>query len=112
MKIEDAKTVWVAWTNTDLTEGRGLQIPKAVCEMKTTAVRMGKKGSVQGTNCNVTKETAVKIAGSWLVPGRIHSATREDKAEQERIDARADALKRAKEAGLTDEDVRLLAGAK
>lgn len=108
MEIENTKQVWVAWTNTDLTEGRGFPIPKAVCEMASTAVRLGRKGSVQGSDCHVTEETAVKIAGRWLVPGKIHTATKEDKAAQDKADARAGALSRAKEAGLTDEDLRLL----
>jgi len=33
------RIVYVAMTNTDLTEGRGWQIPLAVCEAESTAIR-------------------------------------------------------------------------
>jgi len=69
--IEDTKDVYVAWSNTDLTEGRGGQIPKHVAEVYETAVRLGHKGSVQGCDCPVTKELAVKVGGKWLAPARI-----------------------------------------
>ena len=40
IEIQESKTVFIAWTNTDLTEGRGVQIPLAVCESQTTAKRL------------------------------------------------------------------------
>lgn len=108
MEIQETKTVWVAWTNTDCTEGRGRQIPKAVCEKEATAIRLGKKGSVQGSDCNVTECTAVKVNNTWLVPGDIKPESKEDEAAQKRIDAKRAALEKAKAAGLTEEDLRLI----
>ena len=66
MKIEDSKKVWVAWSNTDLTEGRGKPIPKAVCEEESTAVRLGKKGDVQGSDCYISESIAVKLNNHQL----------------------------------------------
>lgn len=109
MDIQETKKVWVAWTNTDCTEGRGFVVPKAVCELHATAIRIGKKGSVQGSDCNVTEEVAVRIENRWLVPGRIHYATKEDVEAQKIADDRAEALRRAKAAGLSDEDLRMIA---
>lgn len=108
MKIEDSRKVWVAWTNTDLTEGRGAEYPKAVCEEKATAIRLGKGGSVQGSSCKTTEEIAVRINGKWLVPGRILRPTREDKMLQEKIDAKTKAIEKAQAAGLTEEDIKAL----
>ncbi|MBN58699.1 hypothetical protein [Thalassolituus sp. UBA3500] len=108
MEIQETKTVWVAWTNTDCTEGRGRQIPKAVCESEATAMRLGKKGYVQGSDCPVREAVAVKVNNCWLVPGKIEPISSEDVAAQARIDARRAALKKAKDAGLTDDELRLL----
>jgi hypothetical protein len=104
----EQKTVWVAWTNTDLTEGKGFRVPLVACELRSTAVRMGKKGSVMGSDCEVTEETALKRQGTWLVPGRIYPATRLDRELQKAADDKAAALQRAKQAGLSDDDLRLL----
>ena len=38
--ITDTKEVWVVYTNTDLTEGRGHQYPIHVCGSASTAARM------------------------------------------------------------------------
>lgn len=105
MEIQETKTVWVAWTNTDNTEGRGRQVPKAVCETKATALRIGRRGYIQGSDCPVSSRIAVKINNSWLVPGVIHIATREDEAKQKRIDEQQTAIEKAKSLGLTDEDI-------
>ncbi|MES9841194.1 MAG: hypothetical protein ABW134_11630 [Candidatus Thiodiazotropha endolucinida] len=108
MEIQESKEVWVAWTNTDCTEGRGNQIPKVVCETEATALRLGKKGYVQGSDCPVSKAMAVKINNQWLVPGRVEMESREDRAIQERIDKKRAAIEKAKAAGLSEDDLKLL----
>lgn len=111
LKILDAKDVWVAWTNTDLTEGRGHQIPRVVCASETTAIRLGKKGYVMGTDCPVTKSIAVRLKGTgWLLPGRIIEPSAEDllqDAAREELRAIED---KARAAGLTDDDIKALRG--
>lgn len=107
-KIE-TKDVWVAWTNTDLTEGRGYQIPLAVCDSEATAIRLGQKGYVMGSSCPVTKETAVRVNGSgWLVPGVIHPETKDDAKQNAALAARRSAIEKAKAAGLTDEEINAI----
>ena len=108
VEIQDTIEVWVAWTNTDCTEGRGRQIPRAVCVKEATAIRLGKKGGVQGSDCTVTARIAVKVNDAWLVPGEIKHETKEDASAQKRIDAKRAALGKAKAAGLTEEDLRLI----
>lgn len=112
MEIEETKTVYVAWTNSDLTEGRGFMYPLAICETEATAIRRGSGGYVQGANCPVTAETAVKLHRQWLVPGRIEPATDGDKRLQERIDLRNAAFEKARAAGLTDADIEAMRGSK
>jgi hypothetical protein len=106
--VEETKIVWVAWTNTDCTEGRGAPIPKAVCEVKSTAIRLGKGSSVQGSDCDLTQETAIRISYQWLIPGRIIRPSKDDRLSQELNDAKEAAREKAIAAGLTEEDIAAL----
>jgi hypothetical protein len=108
VKIEDTKSVWVAWTNTDRTEGRGRRIPLHVCESRETAVRVGRKGCVQGTDCQVTEELAVKVNGKWLYPGVLVPETTVDAQLRAKREAKDAALAKAREAGLSAEDIAAL----
>lgn len=108
MEIEQTKQVWVAWTNTDLTEGRGARFPLFVAESREAAVRLGRGKSVQGSNCSVTEGIAVKIDGQWLVPGRVEGESGQDKKDRLRREAKEAALEKARAAGLTDLDLAAL----
>lgn len=108
MEIQETKRVWVAWTNTDCTEGRGRQVPLHVAESYEAAVRLGRKGSVQGCDCTVTESVAVKVANQWLVPGQIQYETKGDKALRLLREKRDAAIDRAKAAGLSDDDIAAL----
>ena len=105
MEIQDSKPVWVAWTNTDCTEGRGYQIPCVVAESYEAALRLGKGRNVQGSDCSVSKNLAVKINNTWLVPGRIAYENDEDKQKRRMREA---TLEKAKKAGLTLDDIAAL----
>lgn len=111
VQIEAVTHVWVAWTNTDRTEGRGWQVPLHVAESPETAARLGHKGSVMGCDCEVTKEIAVRVDGKWLVPGRIAPESREDVAAREKREARETAIAKARAAGLSDADIASLVSA-
>jgi N-acetylglucosamine-6-phosphate deacetylase len=109
IKIQDTKDVWVAWANTDNTEGRGFDYPKYVCQTEATAIRKGKNGFVQGSNCPVSKSIAIKIDNTWLVPGKIVQATSQDMRFQIELDRRRSLIEKAKKAGFTDDDLKLMA---
>lgn len=112
MEIEKSKVVWVVYTNTDLTEGRGYNFPLFVCESEATAMRLAKRRYVQGSDAPIKECVAVMVNGSWLAPVRIETSTVEDDRKQVAINARRDALKKAREAGLTDDDLAWLGGEK
>lgn len=107
--------VFVVWTNTDLTEGRGGEYPLCVCRLEATAKRRAKGNYVMGTDCSITKEKAYLIDNKWYMLGGIDNGNDEDiKVEKElaaerelkiKIDA---AIAKAKEAGLNDADIELL----
>ncbi|MCY1341529.1 hypothetical protein D9M68_138770 [compost metagenome] len=113
--MAETKQVWIVWTNTDLTEGRGGEFPLFVCESETTAYRMSKKQGVQGSDARVTPFEAVLHNNRWCAPVRIHQPTTEDrntdlKREQARLadQRRHEALQRARDAGLSEEDIAIL----
>ena len=109
--MSETKTVWVAYTNTDLTEGRGRDVPIAFCAAEATAIRLARKKYVQGSNGPVRTLDLVKIDGSWYAPSHaltVVEPTKEDIAAQAVLDARRDAVTKAKAAGLTDDDLRSL----
>lgn len=110
VEIQETKAVWVVWTNTDLTEGRGWELPLHVAESPETASRLGRKGYVMGTDCHVTEEVAVKVNGKWLIPGCIAQESAEDKAARLKREAREAAATRAKAAGLSEADIAALVG--
>lgn len=110
MEIQESKSVWVAWTNTDCTEGRGYSVPLHVAESYEAALRLGRRGSVQGSDCDVSECVAVKVNNTWLVPGRIAYENEQDKKDGRLREAREAALEKAKKAGLTPDDLAALVG--
>lgn len=110
VEVQQMMDVWVAWSNTDLTEGKGHQFAKAICQLEATAIRLGKKGYVMGSNCPVSKSIAIKINNTWLVPGEIEHPNIGDENEQKRMDAQREAIEKAKKAGLSEEDIKAIGG--
>jgi hypothetical protein len=111
-------TVYVAFINSDLTEGRGISIPLAVCQTKTTAVRLGKGKNVQGSNAVVKPIDLIEITekgnAKWYAPVKeclnIVTPSKQDLAlEKERI-KREKITQRAKELGLTEDEIKILKG--
>lgn len=111
-KVQQA---FVAWTNSDLTEGRGAQYPLAICEMKSTAIRLGKGQYVQGSDCPISEVTLTMGQGSgtwnwaWHGPVRLIEPSENDKAANERLSVREAAIEAAKAAGLSDEQISAIA---
>jgi hypothetical protein len=108
MEIQDSKKVWVAWTNTDRTEGRGYQVPFCVAESYEAAIRLGRKGGVQGCDCNVTEEISVNINNQWLAPAWIRLEIAEDRIARKSREEKELAITKALHAGLTDSDIAAL----
>ena len=109
--MTETRTVWVAYTNTDCDEGRGHDVPIAVCVTEATARRLARNRYVQGSDGPVQSMQLVKIDGKWYAPLAaigVIDPTREDVAAQVAIDSRRTALAKAKAAGLTDDDLLAL----
>lgn len=109
--ITNRKTVWAAYTNTDCNEGRGCDVPIAVCLSEVTARRLARGRYIQGSDGPVRAVELLEINGGWYAPSAafsVMSPTREDDKEQARLDAKHKALEKARAAGLTDADLAAL----
>ena len=109
--ITERAKIFVPFTNTDLTEGRGYAVPLHVCTVEATAARIGAKKSVQGSDCEIRQFEMIRIDGKWYVPRnavRIIEPDESDIASQKVVDARRAAVEKAKSAGLTAEDLKAL----
>lgn len=108
---------WVVVVNTDLTEGRGYQVPLAVCDLEATARRLAEGANVQGSNGEVYRVPLTACPdnphGATLC-GPIHliSPSTEDHKVQVQIDKHRKAVQRARDAGLSEEDIQLLVWSK
>lgn len=109
--MNEKKTIWVAFSNTDCTEGRGYDYPIAVCTTEATARRLARKQYIQGSDGPVREMEMVEIDGNWFAPRGalyLNEPTREDVASQIIIDTKREAAVRAKAAGLSDDDLKAL----
>lgn len=108
----DDLTVFVAYTNSDLTEGKGTDIPIAVCKLESTAKRLANKRYVQGSNGPVRKIDLKWIDGHWYGKSNdcflITYPTREDEKAQELQDKRTTIIQRIKATGVSDDDLKLI----
>lgn len=106
--MANTRDVYVAWTNSDLSEGCGHTYPLVVCEEYETAVRLGMGGGVQGSDCKVTKEKAVVVNERWCAPTRIiHPSIADIQLKLKRVDC-AKLVDKALNLGLTLEEIEKL----
>lgn len=111
--MTEHKTLWVVYTNTDLTEGRGRQYAKHFCECEATAIRLGKNGYVQGTDCPIEPMSVLILDGQHVLPTSILNIvppTSDDKIKENWLKLRRAAIAKAKEAGLSDAEISLIRG--
>jgi len=106
--IEETLQGWVVWTNTDLTEGRGEQYPLYVCTSPSTANRLKAGEGVMGSDADVIPCELKRYKNGWHGPVRLHHPTKEDMESDNILKKREYAVKRAKELGLTEEDLAAL----
>jgi len=104
----EQKTAYIVYTNTDLTEGRGQQIVLGICELPTTAARIGARKYVQGSDCPVSPTTLYKHDGRWYGPVTVHAPTCADQ-DAYNVQVKKDAvLAKAKSLGLSEQEIELL----
>lgn len=103
--------LWAVSTNSDLTEGRGRQYIAHFCRTEATARRLAKRNYVQGTDCPVEPIKVLELDGRHVLPMsllKIEDPSKEDLIAGEKIDAHRAAVARAKELGLSDDEIKAL----
>lgn len=108
METSNPRKAWVVWINSDLTEGRGFEIPLAICEIEATARRLAKGASTQGSYGRVEMIPVHKNGRLWYGPVVLKAPSREDKQFQKQLDMAYEAHAKALEAGLTREEIAAL----
>lgn len=112
---EQKEVLWAVYTNSDLTEGRGRQYVAHFCKLRATALRLAKRGYVQGTDCPVAPVTVLVLDGKLVLPMsliEVANPSREDEAAEAQLLAKEAAIEKARAAGLTEDEIKLLSGAK
>lgn len=121
MKIKKTVPVYMVMTNTDLTEGKGMEYARWHCLSKSTAERVGDGKYVMGQDCPIIEGVVLEVEDEKFsgVYGRIclTPPSKEDvlqdqiEAEMKQAkEAKEKALKKAKDLGLSDEDIEALKG--
>lgn len=104
------KPIWIAWSNTDTNEGRGEHYPLAISESRAAVIRLGKRGSVQGCDCDISPFNAVEVEGRFLAPFYAQPSTKEDDQADVEYQSQQQAIARAKAAGLDEQTIQILLG--
>ncbi len=109
------REVWLVHTNDDLTEGRGRQYVKYVCEAEATAIRLAHHGYVQGSDCPISLGKMIEHEGKWYQPASVVPPSVDDIRVQKAIDEKKKRIDRARAAidnaeaiGLSDLDIAAL----
>jgi len=113
-RIVETIDIWRVVSNTDLTEGRGKSVLLNNCRCKATAKRLAKGKGVMGTDALVRKALGFKLYGDhfYYAPSYLVQPSRDDIEAQRIMDQREEAVRKAKEAGLTELDIELIRNSK
>lgn len=119
----ETKKAYVVTHNSDLTEGKGHRVIHRICESEVTALRLSKGIDVQGCDGSVLPVTLYKPEDEniqwrtwWYGPVKVEEPSKEDRKTEELIrktkaqtEAARRALARAKELGLSAEEIAAIA---
>jgi len=106
--MPETKEIFIVWTNTDLTEGRGYSIPIEYCETRATAQRLAKKRGVQGSDADVRPFQAIMHNNQWCAPFNLQNATKDDLQTQAKLDERERIARKAIDLGISEAELMLL----
>lgn len=105
---QETKDAWAVVVNTDLTEGRGRDYVKHICEVEATAERLASGANVQGTDGTIVRVKLEKRGSAWFGPVRIELPTDNDQRRQALMDTRRAVVDRARDLGLTEDEISVL----
>jgi hypothetical protein len=98
--------LYVVFTNTDLTEGRGIQVPVAWARNKYTAQRLAKGQGVMGSNAEIRSIDIYDVLGVEYIPlacVHVKYPSKQDEDLQKQEEERNNTIAKMKALGVTDE---------
>lgn len=106
----EKRKIYDVSTNTDLTEGRGSEYVKHTCVLLSTAIRLAHRGYVQGSDCPITTREVDYDPETGMYYGKIevNRGTPADEKQEEKRRRLQSVLERAKQLGLSDEDIKII----
>ena len=102
------QSAWVVLRNSDLTEGKGIPVVACVCTNKVTAKNRAKGINTMGSNGVIAPVTVYRCDGWWYGPINLIYPTKKEEEEEKIMLKRKQVIQKAREAGLTDEDIDIL----
>jgi hypothetical protein len=99
---------WGVFVNSDLTEGRGVELLKVVCQLEATARRLAKGASVQGTPGAVREVKLFRYYGKIYGPIEFEFPRTDDKNAQRVLDKKREVIEKAKSLGMSSEELDLI----
>lgn len=108
-RVKFSRTVYVAITNTDNNEGRGNNIALAISTTESTALRLGKRGYIQGSDCPVATYDLVKIDNVEYIKSSLFSIQRpsvEDNAADIELCRKRELIHKMVSCGMTNDEVK------
>lgn len=112
-------TLYIVWSNKDLTEGRFKDFPMAICREQVTAERLAKHNYVQGSDCPITSVQVhtsangisyIPISAVDVIGPSIEDVALIKKMEEEHIlmQSKRKLIEKALELGMTKEELMVL----
>tara|TARA_R110000851_G_scaffold325868_1_gene494059 strand:+ start:338 stop:673 length:336 start_codon:yes stop_codon:yes gene_type:complete len=102
------KDVWYVIGNTDNTEGRGRNVVLHTCQIRATAIRLSRKKGVMGSDAHIEKGIAFTDNNVTYGKVCIENPSREDVVYQQKIDDHEALIAKAKQLGLSEEEIKSL----
>ena len=106
--IENKKEAWYVIGNTDNTEGRGRNVILFTCQTRATAIRLSRKKGVMGSDAHIEKGNTFTCDNTTYGKVYTESPCKEDIDYQTRIDEHEALIKKAKELGLSQDEINKL----
>ncbi len=107
MNVDESEKI-IAWgvrTNTDLTEGKGEEYFEIFCRLKETAIRLGHKRYIMGSDCPIEQVTLHKINNKWYGPVRVNYGNNQDIALNNARLKYEDTISKMMEAGIDEQTI-------
>lgn len=111
MNAREEKTVYIVTSNSDLTEGKGVQQFKYYCWARSTAERIAKGAGVMGSDADVIALPAYLHDFYWYLPAldkQIFQPTQEDTDKEVQRSSALATFKKMKAKGFSDKEIKLV----